>query len=67
MKEMDLILGRFAQRSLHAMRHTELRQFEDLLAFPDQDLYGWFFEKTPIPENAPQELIKMIDQFIETL
>ena len=64
---MDLILGGFAQQFLQAMNYTELLKFEDLLAFPDQDLYGWFFEKAHRPKNAPQELIKMIDQFIENL
>ena len=59
-KEMDMILGGFAEQSLQTMSHKELLQFKDLLAFPDQDLYSWFFERAPIPENAPRELIEII-------
>ncbi len=64
MKEMDLVLGGFAQQHLPEMSHEELLQFEDLLAFPDQDLYGWFFEKAPIPESVPGTLIEMINGFM---
>lgn len=64
MKEMDLLLGEFARYFLHTMNVEELLAFEDLLAFPDQELYGWFFEKAPIPEDAPHELIKMLDGFV---
>ena len=65
MKEMDVMLGGFAERILHHMTHEELLQFEELLAFPDQDLYGWFFEGVPIPENTPQILIERLDDFIK--
>jgi antitoxin CptB len=66
MKEMDLILGGFAQQFLDHMSYEELLQFQDLLAFPDQNLYGWLFEKAPLPENVPQKLIGMIDNFIKS-
>ena len=65
MKEMDLVLGGFAKHSLHTMARKELVQFEELLAFSDQDLYGWFFERTTVPKNAPRELIKILDNFIK--
>lgn len=65
MKEMDIILGDFAQELLQRMSYKELHQFEDLLAFSDQDLYGWIFEKAPIAADGPQELVKMLVDFIE--
>jgi len=67
MKEMDLLLGNFSQKFLGPMNEKELKQFEDLLAFPDQDLYGWFFERAVPPDGAPQKLIEMLDNFIKTL
>ena len=44
------------------MDYETLKQFEDLIAFSDQDLYGWFFEKKSIPPNAPGFLIKAIQE-----
>lgn len=64
MKEMDLALGGFAERFLKTMSDKELGQFEDLLAFPDQDLYSWFFEGAPISKNAPQKLVERMNEFI---
>ena len=41
-KEMDIVLGRFAEAHLAAMTDTELAQFERLLALPDPMLTQWF-------------------------
>lgn len=40
-REMDLILGAFADRELAAMTAAELDLFEQVLAENDHDLYGW--------------------------
>lgn len=64
-KEMDLVLGGFAEQSLHALSDEELLQFEDLLAFPDQDLYSWFFEGAEIPDTVPRKLIERINDVIK--
>lgn len=65
MKEMDLVLGGFAQQSLQTMGDEELVQFEDLLAFPDQDLYSWFFEGAEIPDTVSRKLIERINDVIK--
>lgn len=41
MKEMDLILGHFADDCLAALSPDDLAQYERLLAENDQDLYLW--------------------------
>lgn len=41
MKEMDLILGPFAEAHLAAMTPAALDHYEALLAENDQDLYPW--------------------------
>ena len=64
-REMDLVLGGFAQQFLQTLNEEELVQFEDLLAFPDQDLYSWFFEGAEIPDTVSRKLIEMINYFIE--
>jgi antitoxin CptB len=41
-KEMDFILGRFAQAQLSGMTAEELGDFERLIALPDPILSEWF-------------------------
>jgi len=41
MKEMDLILGSFADRHLAQMSTDELDTFERLIDLPDGDLLSW--------------------------
>jgi antitoxin CptB len=49
-KEMDLILSRFADAELHQLSAQELDEYETLLNENDQDLYAWITAQTPTPE-----------------
>ena len=40
-REMDLILGRFADAEIASLSDEELSGFERLLEVPDHDLLGW--------------------------
>ena len=66
MREMDIVLGGFARKKIETLSPQELEQFEALLAFPDQHLYGWFFERAPLPESAPFTIVEAILTFIES-
>lgn len=48
-KEMDLILGAFADAELAALPLEERRAYGDLLSENDHDLYGWFTGAAPAP------------------
>lgn len=61
---MDLILGGFGQHFIPSMNLEELHQFEDLLAFSDQEIYGWLFEKAPFSEKLSPDLMQKLDNFI---
>jgi antitoxin CptB len=50
-KEMDLILGRFADRRLAGMEDAELALYDDLLAENDQDLYAWVAGRAAVPDR----------------
>ena len=39
-REMDLILGRFADAEIAGLSESELTQFEHLMDMPDPDLYA---------------------------
>ena len=40
-KEMDLLLGQFADASLREMGEAELTEFEAILEETDRDLFSW--------------------------
>ena len=66
-REMDLLLGEFALSSIREMDLTELQQFKDLLALPDQDLCEWLFEQKPLPPQISLKLSGRIKAFSQTL
>ncbi len=51
MKEMDLILGPYADTELGAFSAPELDAYERLLEENDQDLYLWVTGARPCPES----------------
>lgn len=61
-KEMDLLLGGFANLHLSAMTSPELQEFAEILEIPDQDLLSWVTRQaeTPIALQSPLlfELLK---------
>lgn len=40
-KEMDWLLGRYAEASLDAMTEADLAEFEVLMALPEPELQSW--------------------------
>jgi len=62
-KEMDLILGRFADTRLAAMHDADHIAFDSLLLENDHDLFAWVLGRTPVPpDHAP--LIAEIAAFV---
>ncbi len=51
MKEMDLILGPYADSALHGFDEAELDAYERLLGENDQDLYLWVTGAQPAPAH----------------
>ena len=60
MKEMDLILGRFAEDRLPAMSEAELTEFEAIIAYPDVSLYRWITNAEPIPPHCDSALLRAL-------
>jgi antitoxin CptB len=63
MREMDLIMGRFAEERLDAMSNAELDTFELLIEAPDRDLLAWITEREPTPENYNTGVFKALKVF----
>ena len=49
MREMDLVMGRFADANLPAMSEAELDEFERLLDAPDPEILSWITGEAPVP------------------
>ena len=61
-REVDLILGRFADARLPAMSEVELEEYEKLLDVPTPDILAWVMGARPVPpEQATPLLSEMID------
>jgi antitoxin CptB len=50
-REMDFLIGRFADAHLPAMSDAELDEFESLIDLPDPDLYAALTGARPLPEE----------------
>lgn len=62
-REIDLILGGFADRHLAELDQTGLQAFERLLDAPDQDVYGWITEEAPAPAEHDTPTLALIRAF----
>jgi antitoxin CptB len=50
-REMDLILGTFADKYVSGFSGSELEEYEALLEFQDPDLYNWITGVEALPSN----------------
>lgn len=50
-REMDLLLGRFADAHIADLSEDELGAFERLMEVPDRDLFGWILGREETPDN----------------
>jgi antitoxin CptB len=61
-REMDLILGPFAQAHLAGLTPQDLDLYEILLEENDQDLYLWLASRQPGAEMGPEALRPLMDR-----
>ena len=62
-REMDLILGRFADAEIASLTDNELAQFERLIEVPDPDLYAAMMGDKPLPPEFASALFARIKSF----
>jgi antitoxin CptB len=48
-KELDTLLGPFAERHLDSLSEVELAQYETLLSQPEPEIYAWLSGRQPAP------------------
>jgi antitoxin CptB len=62
-REMDLILGRFADAEIASLGDDELAQLERLIEVPDPDLYAAVTGDKPLPPEFANGLFERIKSF----
>lgn len=62
-REMDLILGRFADASVGGFDEFEIGLLETLMEVPDPDLYNWIVGAKPVPSGFDTPVLKQIRDF----
>ena len=63
MREMDLIMGRFADDAIAGFDDAELDAFERLIEVLDRDLLSWVTGEAPVPSNYDTELFRKLKAF----
>jgi antitoxin CptB len=62
-REMDLIMGAFADTRAATLSEAELAAFEALLEEADQDVYDWILGRAPPPAMHESPLLAEVKAF----
>ncbi|MEA2839554.1 MAG: antitoxin CptB [Methylobacteriaceae bacterium] len=62
-REMDLLMGGFADAALAHLSDAELNEFEHLLDLPDPLVFAWLAGMEDIPAEEETALLKKVEAF----
>ena len=62
-REMDLLMGGFAQSRLPTMTENELNAFEALIELPDLELLAWITGEATVPSTLSNALLPELLKF----
>ena len=62
-KETDILLGEFAAASLVGMSDELLKDYAELIAHNDANIFAWLTGQMPYPANLNHELLEQIKIF----
>ena len=62
-REMDLIIGRFADEAIGSLTEAELDQFERLLDAADADIYAWISGERDVAPDHDTGLFRRLRDF----
>jgi antitoxin CptB len=63
MREVDLLLGRFADAHILDLTDEEIASFESLLDFPDRDILAWVIGEAEVPKDTESPALRRIIAF----
>ncbi len=62
-REMDLIVGRFADAHIAALDARSLDDFERLIEVPNADLYAWVSGAQAVPQSHDSTVLRQLIAF----
>jgi antitoxin CptB len=62
-REMDLIVGRFADAYIDKFDATELDEFEHLIEVPNAELYAWIIGSETVPAQQDTPVLRQLMAF----
>jgi antitoxin CptB len=63
MREVDLIMGRFADEAIAALTEAELNDLERLMEVPDRELLAWVTREADVPSPYDTALFRRLRDF----
>jgi antitoxin CptB len=67
MRELDLLLGRFADVVIDDLDGTDLADFETLLGLPDPEVLAWIVGDCAVPSEDDSPILQRILSFHGTV
>lgn len=61
-KEMDLLMGSFADRHLPGFSEAQVDRYEALLELSDPDLYNWITGVEPVPPDVQSDVFALLSE-----
>ena len=62
-REMDFLIGGFAQTYLDDLTEAQLERYEALLQCPDTDLYNWITGRATPPAAFDTDILRLLCNF----
>lgn len=62
-REMDLLMGTFADAHIAGLDTAELSEFERLLSTPDWEVYAWIIGQKSVPQNYQSSVLTQLMEF----
>jgi len=59
-KEMDLLMGSFADKHLPTLSEAEVDAYERLLLEQDPDVYDWIVGRLPVPAEHDTKVMALL-------
>jgi len=62
-REMDMVMGRFADAHITGFSEAELDAFEELLVAPDQQAFAWVTGAEEVPPEFDTPMFRRLREF----
>jgi antitoxin CptB len=62
-REMDLIMGRFADAAISDLTEAEITELERLADVSDPELYAWLTGSQPVPDDYDLTVLRRLRDF----